>query len=172
MCQGARHRLGLAFRHKSPWCPPSARIFSTTTISSSSPSSSLSSSSFFYILPHPVLLLPYRMSGLSPERLRVTVHARDDASADVWRKVARLPQPRVTPLLLQLIMHHHHCHHHLLHLPTHITPRNQVSSLPPSRILRLDSDDNLWSMGDGAGPRPPLLPPPLPLHNLVQRAPE
>ena len=26
-----------------------------------------------------------------------------------------------------------------------------MSSLPPSRILRLDSDDNLWSMGDGAG---------------------
>ncbi len=101
------------------------------------------------------------MSGLSPERLRVTVHARDDASADVWRKVARLPQPRVTPLSLQLMLHHHHhYYHHLLHHPTHITPRNQVSSLPPSRILRLDSDDNLWSMGDGAGPRTP---PPLPL---------
>jgi alanyl-tRNA synthetase len=70
-------------------------------------------------------------AGLSPDRLRVTVHARDDLSAEVWRKVTATPPPPPSPA----------CHACL----------SQVSSLPSSRILRLDSDDNLWSMGDGAG---------------------
>ncbi len=56
-----------------------------------------------------------QVAGLAPEKILVTVHATDEEAADLWRRIA---------------------------------------GLPDDRIIRINSDDNWWRMGD-TGPNGP-----------------